>query len=141
VADRLLPELGDGAWFVDLAPVTDPALVAAAVANALRVPEAGGRPILDGLKEHLRDRELLCVVDNFEQVAEAGPVLEELLGAAPRLRVLVTSRVVLASRSTPSPRCRSPTPTGSPAPSPTWRRWRRCGCSASGRPPPAPASP
>jgi predicted ATPase/class 3 adenylate cyclase len=98
VADRLLPELGDGAWFVDLAPVTDPALVAAAVANALRVPEAGGRPILDGLKEHLRDRELLCVVDNFEQVAEAGPVLEELLGAAPRLRVLVTSRVVLSLR-------------------------------------------
>jgi predicted ATPase/class 3 adenylate cyclase len=98
VAGRLLPELGDGAWFVDLAPVTDPALVPAAVANALGVPEAGGRPILDGLKEHLRDRELLCVVDNFEQVAEAGPVLEALLGAAPRLRVLVTSRVVLSLR-------------------------------------------
>jgi predicted ATPase/class 3 adenylate cyclase len=98
VADQLLPEFRDGAWFVDLAPVTDPALVPAAVANALGVPEAAGRPILDGVKEHLRDRELLCVVDNFEQVAEAGPVLEELLGAAPRLRAIVTSRVVLSLR-------------------------------------------
>ena len=98
VAERLLPELRDGAWFVDLAPVTDPALVPAALANALGVREAGDRPVLDAVKEHLRDRELLCVVDNFEQVAEAGPVLEELLGAAPRLRVLVTSRVVLSLR-------------------------------------------
>jgi predicted ATPase/class 3 adenylate cyclase len=97
-ADDLLPQFQDGAWSVDLAPVTDPALVPAAVANALGVREAGDRPILDGVKEHLRDRELLVVVDNFEQVAEAGPVLEELLGAAPRLRVMVTSRVVLSLR-------------------------------------------
>ena len=98
VAGDLLPQFRDGACFVDLAPVTDPALVPAAVANALGVREAGDRPILDGVKEHLRDRELLGVVDNFEQVAEAGPVLEELLGAAARLRVLVTSRVVLSLR-------------------------------------------
>ena len=63
--------------------MADPALVPAAVANALGVPEAPGRPILDQVKEHLRYRELLGVIDNFEQVAEAGPVLEELLGAAP----------------------------------------------------------
>ena len=98
VAEELLPRFGDGAWFVDLAPVTDPALVPAALAKALGVPEAGDRPVLDGVKEHLRDRELLCVVDNFEQVAEAGPVLEELLSAAPRLRVVVTSRMVLSLR-------------------------------------------
>ena len=98
VADELLPRFGDGAWFVDLAPVTDPALVPAALAKALGVPEAGDRPVLDGVKEHLRDRELLCVVDNFEQVAEAGPVLEELLSGAPRLRVVVTSRMVLSLR-------------------------------------------
>jgi predicted ATPase len=78
--------------------VTDPALVPAAVANALGVPEAAGRPILEEVKEHLRDRELLQVVDNFEQVAEASPVIEELLVAAPRLRTMVTSRVVLALR-------------------------------------------
>jgi predicted ATPase/class 3 adenylate cyclase len=98
VATDLLLRFRDGAWFVDLAPVTDPALVPSAVANALGVPEAADRPILDGVKEHLRDRELLCVVDNFEQVAEAGPVLEELLTAAPGLRTVVTSRVVLSLR-------------------------------------------
>ena len=53
-------------------------------------PEAAGRPILDGVKEHLRHRELLQVVDNFEQVAAAGPVIEELLTAAPKLRTMVT---------------------------------------------------
>jgi predicted ATPase/class 3 adenylate cyclase len=98
VAGDLLTEFRDGSCFVDLSPVTDPALVPAAVANALGVPEDPGRPILDGVKEHLRDRELLGVVDNFEQVAEAAPVLEELLTAAPRLRALVTSRVVLSLR-------------------------------------------
>jgi len=98
VAADLLTQFRDGSYFVDLSPVTDPALVPAAVANALGVPEAAGRPALDGVKEHLRDRELLQVVDNFEQVAEAGPVIEELLLAAPRLRTMVTSRVVLALR-------------------------------------------
>jgi predicted ATPase/class 3 adenylate cyclase len=98
VAADLLPRYRDGAWFVDLSSVTDPALVPAALAKALGVPEAPGRPILDEVKEHLRHRELLLVVDNFEQVAEAGPVLEELLMAAPRLGTMATSRVVLSLR-------------------------------------------
>jgi predicted ATPase/class 3 adenylate cyclase len=98
VAAALLTRFQDGACFVDLSPVTDPTLVPAAVANALGVPETAGRPILDGVKEHLRHRELLQVVDNFEQVTEAGPLIEELLTAAPRLRTLVTSRVVLSLR-------------------------------------------
>jgi predicted ATPase/class 3 adenylate cyclase len=98
VAAALLTRFQDGACFVDLSPVTDPTLVPAAVANALGVPETAERPILDGVKEHLRHRELLQVVDNFEQVTEAGPLIEELLTAAPRLRALVTSRVVLSLR-------------------------------------------
>jgi predicted ATPase/class 3 adenylate cyclase len=98
VAAELLTRFQDGSWFVDLAPVTDPALVPAVVANALGVPEEAGRPILEGVKEHLRHRELLQVVDNFEQVVEAGPVIEELLTAAPKLRTMVTSRVVLSLR-------------------------------------------
>ena len=98
VADRVRPEYGDGAFFVDLSAVTDPALVPAAVARALRVPEVPGRPLLDALADHLRDRRLLLVVDNFEQVAEAGPVVEGLLAGAPGLRVLVTSRVALSVR-------------------------------------------
>src|SRR5206468_4392640 len=62
VAAELLTRFPDGSCFVDLSPVTDPALVPAAVANALGVPEAAGRPILDGVKDHLRHRELLQVV-------------------------------------------------------------------------------
>ncbi len=98
VAGELLPELQHGAWFVDLSAVTDPALVPAAVARALKVPEVAGRPILEAVKDHLRDKELLLVVDNFEQVAAAGPMVEELLTTAPRLKVMVTSRVALALR-------------------------------------------
>jgi predicted ATPase/class 3 adenylate cyclase len=98
VAADLLPRYQDGAFLVDLSPVTDPALIPASVAKALEVPEAAGRPILDEVTEHLRHRELLLVVDNFEQVAEAGPVIERLLGAAPQVKALVTSRVVLSLR-------------------------------------------
>jgi predicted ATPase/class 3 adenylate cyclase len=98
VAAELLPELEHGALFVDLSAVTDPALVPAAVARALRVPEVAGRPVLEAVKDHLRDQELLLVVDNFEQVVAAGPLVEELLTAAPRLKVLVTSRVALGLR-------------------------------------------
>jgi predicted ATPase len=57
-----------------------------------------GRPILEVVIDHLRDKELLLVVDNFEQVADAAPVIEELLTAAPKLKVLATSRVVLSIR-------------------------------------------
>jgi predicted ATPase/class 3 adenylate cyclase len=96
VAGELLTRFEDGSFFIDLSPVTDPDLVPAAVAKALGVPEAAGRPVLEEVKEHLRHRELLQVVDNFEQVAEAGHVIEELLVAAPRLRTMVTSRVVLS---------------------------------------------
>jgi predicted ATPase/class 3 adenylate cyclase len=98
IAAETLTEYEDGAFFVDLAPLTDPALVPSAAARALGVPEMPGRPILDGVKEHLRDKELLLVIDNFEQVVEAGPVVEELLTAAPRLKVIVTSRIVLSVR-------------------------------------------
>jgi predicted ATPase/class 3 adenylate cyclase len=98
VAAAILTEYGDGAFFVDLSSVTDPALVPSAVAGALGVPEVAGRPILEVVRDHLRRRELLLVLDNFEQVAEAGPVVEELLSAAPRVKVVVTSRVVLSLR-------------------------------------------
>src|SRR6266568_2258599 len=98
VAGEVLTDYEHGCFFVDLSAVTDPALVPAAVAGALGVPEVAGRPILDGVKDHLRDRELLLVVDNFEQVVEASPVIEELLIAAPRLKVMATSRVVLGLR-------------------------------------------
>jgi len=98
VAAELLLEFKDGAFFADLSSVTDPALAPSVVAKALGIPEVAGRAILEAVQERLRDQELLLVVDNFEQVAEAGPMLEQLLTAAPKLKVLVTSRVVLSLR-------------------------------------------
>ena len=98
VAAELLPGYRDGAFFADLSSVTDPDLVPAVLARALRVPEAPGRLVLEALRDHLRDRRLLLVADNFEQVTEAGAVVEELLAAAPGLTVLATSRVALSLR-------------------------------------------
>ena len=98
VAAKVLIEYADGAFFVDLSSVSDPALIPSAVAATLGVPEVADRPILEAVKGHLSTRELLLVVDNFEQVVEAAPVVEALLGAAPKLKVLVTSRVVLSLR-------------------------------------------
>jgi predicted ATPase/class 3 adenylate cyclase len=98
VAAELQPTYRDGAFLADLSSVTDPALVPPLLARALRVPEVPGRPVLAALTGHLRDRRLLLVTDNFEQVTDAGPVVEELLAAAPELTVLATSRVALSLR-------------------------------------------
>ena len=98
VAAELQPRYRDGAFFADLSSVTDPALVPSVLARVLRVPEVPGRPILAALADHLRDRRLLLVADNFEQVTDAGAVVEELLAAAPGLTVLATSRVALSLR-------------------------------------------
>jgi class 3 adenylate cyclase len=98
VAAELLPDFRDGAFFADLSSVADPALVPSVVARAAEVPQVMGRPALEAVKQHLRDKQLLLVADNFEQVAEAAPMLEELLSAAPALKVMVTSRVVLSLR-------------------------------------------
>ena len=98
VASRLLGSFADGVCFVDLSSVGDPAVVASTVAKALGVPEDGGRPVLEAVKDHLRDRETLLVFDNFEQVIDAAPVVEQLLAAAPRAKAIVTSRIVLSSR-------------------------------------------
>ena len=93
-ARRLGPGFADGVRFVELASVSSADLVAAAVAAGLGLTTTGGKLITD-LQSYLRARRLLLVLDNFEQVVGAAPLLAELLGAAPGLVVLVTSRVVL----------------------------------------------
>ena len=98
VAAEALAAYPDGSFFVDLSSVSDAALVPSVVAGALAVPEVAGRTVLQTLEDHLRDKEILLVLDNFEQVAEAGAVIEELLAAAPKLTIIVTSRVVLSLR-------------------------------------------
>src|SRR5438445_1646082 len=98
VAAETLRDYADGAFFVDLAPVTDPGLVPAVIARAVGVAEVAGVPILETVKARLHDRELLLVADNFEQLVAAGRVIEEMVSAAPKPKVLITSRVVLSLR-------------------------------------------
>jgi predicted ATPase len=95
VAADLLDEFEDGVFFVELATITDPALVASAIAEPLGVVEAGDQPLEEGLKNFLRGKELLLLLDNFEQVLLAGPLVGELLSTCPKLKVLATSRSVL----------------------------------------------
>lgn len=95
VAAQLLLEFADGTFFVPLAPVVDPGLVASTIAGQLALTEQMDRPIVDTIKEHVRDKEMLLVVDNFEQVLDAAPLISELLRASPKLKVVVTSRAVL----------------------------------------------
>ncbi len=93
-AAKLVNEFADGVFFVSLAPISDPALVAAAIAQALGLRDVGQSPRAV-LKDYLREKHLLLLLDNFEHVAEAAPVVSDLLAAAPLLKLLVTSRAVL----------------------------------------------
>jgi predicted ATPase/DNA-binding CsgD family transcriptional regulator len=94
-ATHATPEFPDGVVFVDLAPIVDPALVAATIANSVGVRDLGVEPIVERLSRALAGERLLLVLDNFEQVVSAAPVLSELLGNCPKLTILVTSRVRL----------------------------------------------
>jgi predicted ATPase/transcriptional regulator with XRE-family HTH domain len=95
VAEDMLGEFTDGSWFVPLAPTRDPALVLPALAQALELRESGDQPLLRRVQEYLRDRRLLLVLDNFEQVLPAAPLVASLLEAGPGVKVLVTSRAAL----------------------------------------------
>ena len=97
LAARLGPRFRDGVRFVPLAAVTDTALVPSAIGQALEIMEAGrgDEPAGARLVEFLRDRELLLVIDNLEQLAASAGFLAELLRAAANVRMLVTSRSVL----------------------------------------------
>ncbi|MGH2657486.1 MAG: adenylate/guanylate cyclase domain-containing protein [Actinomycetota bacterium] len=92
VAADQLDRFSDGVFFADRSPIVDPALVPSVIAQALLVREEAGRDILDTLADHLRDRHLLLVLDNSEQVIEAGAAIARLVDLAPRLTVLATSR-------------------------------------------------
>ena len=99
VAQDLSTAYPDGVVLVDLAPLSDPALVTATIARTMRVTEAGGQPLLESLTAYLRPKHLLLLLDNFEQVVEAAPVVADLLATCPGLKVLVTSRAALHVRS------------------------------------------
>jgi predicted ATPase/class 3 adenylate cyclase len=95
VAEDSLTDFAHGCWFVPLDALRDAELVPSAIAKAVGVSVPGDQSVADTLKSWLADRELLLVLDNFEQVTSSAPLVGELLAAAPRLRVLATSRAPL----------------------------------------------
>ena len=120
IAANLIETFVDGVWFVELAPLYDPALVPQAVASALSVREEAGHPLLDTLTEYLRARSVLLILDNCEHLVDAcARLADALLRNCPRLKVLASSREALAtagevtyrvpSLSLPDPRHLPPT--------------------------------
>jgi predicted ATPase/class 3 adenylate cyclase len=92
LAGQLMHKHKDGAFVVLLASVTDHTLVPSVIAETLGLRDEGTRPIEDTLKEHLADKELFLVLDNFEQILDASTFVSELLRTCPKLRILVSSR-------------------------------------------------
>ncbi|MET8777270.1 LuxR C-terminal-related transcriptional regulator [Nocardia sp. NPDC004654] len=95
-AADLAGDFADGVWFVDLVPVTDPAMIGSAVASALGLGENPGRGLDDSVQSALADRHTLLVLDNCEHLLDAAvPFIERLLARCPRVTVLATSRARL----------------------------------------------
>ncbi|HEX8600086.1 MAG TPA: tetratricopeptide repeat protein [Chloroflexia bacterium] len=98
VAGDLLDEFPEGVFFVPLAPVSAPPLVASAIAQVLGLKETGDEPAQAKLIQHLQHARTLLLLDNFEQVVTAADLVGELLARCPELKVLVTSREALRLR-------------------------------------------
>ncbi len=95
VARQVQQVFPGGIRFVALAQISDAALLVSAIARTIDVTEIAGEPLLERLKSALRNQEMLLVLDNFEQLLTAASILAELLSAAPKLKLLVTSRAAL----------------------------------------------
>lgn len=98
VGHRLHGQFADGAFFVDLAPITDPTLVMPTIAHTLGIREGGDRSPFDNLKDYLAGRETLLILDNLEQIVAVAPAVAQLLAAAPKIKLLATSRIPLHIR-------------------------------------------
>lgn len=98
-AHALHNDFRDGVYFVGLAALKDAALVADGIAQVLGVKERPGQRVSTTLSEHIGSKHLLLVLDNFEHVVTAAPLVSDLLAACPALRVLVTSRAALNIRA------------------------------------------
>ena len=117
VGMAVLDAFDDGVWLAELAPISDPTLVAAAIARTLNVQESISQPILDTLLTHLKRKQLLLIADNCEHVIdEARRVIVAILRSCPNVRILATSResLTIAGEQTfrmPSLPCPSPSET------------------------------
>lgn len=114
-AANLLSDFEDGVWLVELAPLTEPDLVPQTVAAALKVREEPGRPLMDTLVSHFKDKKLLLILDNCEHLLDASARLADAIGKqCPNVHIIATSREPLAiqgeqvyrvpSLSTPDPK-------------------------------------
>src|SRR5947207_2472913 len=113
VAAELSDRFADGVFFVNLAPVSDPALVVPTIAQTLDIREGSGQPLLEHVKQELQPKHMLLLLDNFEQVVTAGVQLVDVLAAGRQLKILVTSREVLhvhAEHEVPVPPLALPDP-------------------------------
>jgi predicted ATPase/DNA-binding CsgD family transcriptional regulator len=99
VAREMLEQFEDGVYLVELASIAEAGLVIPTAATVLQVPEEPSAPLLSTLIAHLRDKRMLLVLDNFEQVIPAGPALAEILDGCPDLKLLATSRAPLGLRA------------------------------------------
>jgi predicted ATPase/class 3 adenylate cyclase len=93
VAANAMDAFPDGVWFVELAPLTDAQRVPQTVASVLGVKEEAGRPVIEALLKHLKDRQLLLVLDNCEHLLQAcAELARQMLRAAQKLKILASSR-------------------------------------------------
>jgi len=95
VANEMRNSFADGVCFVGLASISDPDLVLPTIARELGIQERVAQSLVERVKAFLRNKHLLLLLDNFEQVATAAPLLVDLLAACPQLKVMVTSRALL----------------------------------------------
>jgi predicted ATPase/DNA-binding CsgD family transcriptional regulator len=91
-AADVIDRFAHGVFYVALASLTEPAFVLPAIAQALDVQQREGQPLLASLKDYLHEKHLLLLLDNFEHVVTAAPLVHDLLASAPGLKVLTTSR-------------------------------------------------
>lgn len=94
-ASEMVSRFADGVFFVSLSPVSDPTRVASVIAGALGVREIADQPLAETLKGYLSDRQILLILDNFEHLMPAAPLIPALLMRASQLQIIVTSREVL----------------------------------------------
>jgi predicted ATPase/DNA-binding XRE family transcriptional regulator len=98
VAERSSEKFADGVAFVPLAPLPDCDPIRGVIAQTLGIKDAGNRSLQEAVKQYLESKRLLLLLDNFEHLLEAGPVVGDLVGSCPGLTVLVTSRAPLRLR-------------------------------------------
>jgi non-specific serine/threonine protein kinase len=92
LAAEVVGDFPDGVFYVPLAPIRDPGLVPSSIAQSIGLQDSRGRPLMQHLASHLRERKLLIVLDNFEHLLAAASVVAELLRETRALRIIVSSR-------------------------------------------------